>query len=92
MGTKYDYSKTEIVRLWKKHKGPGYAQSIAAMLDIPAQVVHNVIYWHRRKKAEVDRAYRQSKAAKSVKNRDVEISVTRNYKMVSVWYVGANIN
>jgi hypothetical protein len=64
--TRYDYIPTQIVSEWRKDKEIGYAVRIGKKFNIPSKVVHNVIYWHRRKKSELDRKYREGKASPKI--------------------------
>lgn len=58
---RYDYSFNKIVNDWKRDKSQGYAVRLAKKHNVPITVIHNVIYRHRKKKAEFDRRYREKK-------------------------------
>lgn len=58
---RHNYSVVKILRDWKADKANGYALRLATKHNVPVSVIHNVIYRHRKKKADADRKYRIKK-------------------------------
>ncbi len=85
---RHDYVPSHIINEWRKDKEFGYAIRIGKKFGIPSKIVHNVIYWHRRKKAEIDKKYRERKETTATrKTKKIRLTSTLQPHVV---YVGAS--